>query len=264
VADNPLIFLKLGGSLITDKFKPETVQKDILSDCLAQVRHWMQENPTSGLLLGHGSGSFGHNTANTFHTREGVSTEQEWLGYAEVWYSARKLNNYVVDACAEAGIPVVDFPISAGMVTDNRKIYSYNLDPIRDTLEQGLVPVVHGDVCIDRSLGGTILSTEEIFSYFSTYLKPNRVLLAGVERGVYADYPANQKLIPHISTDADPSNYLQGSKAKDVTGGMASKVASSQAIVKANPGMEILIFSGLEPNAVYKLLSGVNLGTCIS
>lgn len=264
MADNPLIFLKLGGSLITDKFKPETVRKDILFDCLAQVKQWMQENPTSGLVLGHGSGSFGHNAAKTFHTREGVSTEQQWLGYAKVWYSARRLNNYVVDACAEAGIPVVDFPISAGMITDNRMFNSFNLDPLRDTLKQGLVPVVHGDVCIDRSLGGTILSTEEIFSFLASCLKPNRVLLAGVERGVYADYPDNQKLIPHISADADPSNYLYGSKAKDVTGGMASKVALSQAIAKANPGMEILIFSGLEPDAVYKSLSVENLGTCIS
>lgn len=263
MADYHLIFLKLGGSLITDKFKPETVRKDILSDCLAQVRHWMQENPTSGLVLGHGSGSFGHNAAKTFHTREGVSTEQEWLGYAEVWYSARKLNNYVVDACAEAGIPVVDFPISAGIVTDNRMVDSFNIDPLKYTLTQGLVPVVHGDVCIDRSLGATILSTEEIFAILATSLKPSRILLAGIEQGVYADYPQNENLISFMPAEADLSTFLYGSKARDVTGGMETKVKVMQQIAQTFPGMEILIFSGLEDNSIYKALSGEVLGTCI-
>lgn len=263
MTDNPLIFLKLGGSLITDKNQTEKVRADILADCLAQVKRWLKENPKSRLVLGHGSGSFGHNAAKKYHTRDGVSTKQDWLGYAEVWYSARKLNNIVVDACVAAGIPVLDFPISAGMVVDNHFVDSFNLDPLRDSLKQGLVPVVHGDVCIDRSLGGTILSTEEIFAILATSLKPSRILLAGIEPGVYADYPQNQDLISFMPAGADLSTFLYGSKAKDVTGGMETKVKIMQEIAQTFPGMEILIFSGLEDKSIYKTLSGEVLGTCI-
>jgi isopentenyl phosphate kinase len=264
VLDNVLIFLKLGGSLITDKYKPETARMDVLVNCLAQVKRWLQENPKARLVLGHGSGSFGHNAAKTYHTREGVSTTPDWSGYAEVWYSAHKLNNIFIDACVAAGLPVVDFPISAAATAHNRIVETWDLEALLGTLKQGLVPVVHGDVCMDRALGGTILSTEEIFSHLASKLKPDRILLAGVECGVYADYPANQQLITHIPADLPPSGYLQGSKAQDVTGGMAAKVALSQAIVKAIIGLEVSIFSGLENGAIYKVLSGERLGTCIA
>ena len=263
MTENSLIFLKLGGSLITDKNQAETVREGILHNCLAQVKRWLQEYPNAGLVLGHGSGSFGHHAAKTYHTRDGVSTKQDWLGYSEVWYSARKLNNMVIDACVSAGIPVVDFPISAGVVTENRLVQSFNLDPLKEALIQGLVPIVHGDVCIDRSLGGTILSTEEIFNYLASHFKPNRILLAGVEGGVYADYPSNQQLIPHIPVDVYLSNFLQGSEAKDVTGGMATKVTLMQEIAHKYPGTEIIIFSGLVDNSIYRVLNGEALGTCI-
>ncbi|NLE93206.1 MAG: uridylate kinase, partial [Chloroflexi bacterium] len=67
-----LTFLKLGGSLITDKDQPETALTDQIDDLLAQIAAWRQVNPDRRLLLGHGSGSFGHHTAAKFGTREGV------------------------------------------------------------------------------------------------------------------------------------------------------------------------------------------------
>ncbi len=263
VPDNPLIFLKLGGSLITDKNQVETVREELLFACLAQVKRWLQENPNARLVLGHGSGSFGHNAGQTYRTREGVFSAQDWFGYTEVWQSARSLNNFFINACAQASIPVVDFPISAVVITNNRSVESWNLEALFKTLTQGVVPVVHGDVCIDRSLGGTILSTEEIFYHLASKLKPTRVLLAGVEAGVFKDYPENRHLIPKMPADVKPVDHLQGSKAQDVTGGMASKVAISQAIVQMNPGLGLRIFSGLEPDSIYKALNGAPLGTCI-
>ena len=261
--EHPLVFLKLGGSLITNKFKAETVYTDVIQSCLTQIRRWKLGNPESSLILGHGSGSFGHNAAKSYRTREGVSTKQDWYRYTAVWQSARRLNNIIIEACNLSDIPVVDFPISAAAITNHRAIETWDIEALKKTLKQGVVPVVHGDVCIDRTLGGTILSTEEIFAYLAGQLKPSRILLASIEQGVFADYPANQQLLTHIPVESDPSTYLQGSNAQDVTGGMAAKVALSQAIAKANPSLEIRIFSGLENDAIYRALSGESLGTCI-
>jgi isopentenyl phosphate kinase len=260
----PLTFLKLGGSLITDKNQAETLRPDVLEACLTQVNRWLQENPNARLVLGHGSGSFGHHAAREFHTREGVVSHRDWFGYAAVWQSARKLNDFFIKACVQSGIAVVDFPISAAVITENRKVGVWNLDALTSTLVQAIVPVVHGDVCIDRTLGGTILSTEEIFGYLASQLKPARVLLAGVEIGVYQDHPENKQLITHIPANVSFRNYLQGSKAQDVTGGMASKVILSQTMAQNLPGLEVRIFSGFESDAIYKVLSGEALGTSIS
>ncbi len=44
-----------------------------------------------------------------------------------------------------------------------QQVESWNLAPITKALRSGLIPVVYGDVVFDQDLGGTILSTEELF-----------------------------------------------------------------------------------------------------
>lgn len=54
-------------------------------------------------------------------------------------------------------------------------------------LANGILPVVYGDVVFDEVRGGTILSTEDLFQHLAHQLHPERVLLAGLEAGVWAD-----------------------------------------------------------------------------
>ena len=69
-----LMFLKLGGSVITDKNKANTPDIKRI-DAIALAIHKTLELDTSlSLLIGHGSGSFGHHAANKYGTRDGVST----------------------------------------------------------------------------------------------------------------------------------------------------------------------------------------------
>ena len=71
-----LVFLKLGGSLITDKTKPYTVRMDKLGDLANQVARALQTHPDLLLILGHGSGSFGHTAAKKYGTRDGFLSLQ--------------------------------------------------------------------------------------------------------------------------------------------------------------------------------------------
>jgi isopentenyl phosphate kinase len=133
-------------------------------------------------------------------------------------------------------------------------------------LQAGLLPVVFGDVVFDLARGGTILSTEDIFRYLARELQPHRILLAGIDEGVYEDFPTCTRLIPKIS----PKNWnaiataLRGSVATDVTGGMRSKVREMLDLALEVPGLEIRIFSGLQPGNLVKALRGESLGTLIS
>jgi isopentenyl phosphate kinase len=101
-----MIFLKLGGSLITDKAVPETARIEVLSRLGAEIAAARRADPSLRILVGHGSGSFGHVAAAAFRTHEGASTSKEWRGFAAVWRSANRLNRLVVDALADAGNPV--------------------------------------------------------------------------------------------------------------------------------------------------------------
>ena len=62
-----------------------------------------------------------------------------------------------------------------------------------------MIPLVNGDTIFDDQRGGTILSTEDLFIYLARQLHPERILLAGLEEGVWADYPACTQLIGEIT-----------------------------------------------------------------
>jgi isopentenyl phosphate kinase len=132
-------------------------------------------------------------------------------------------------------------------------------------LATGLIPLVNGDVIFDTQLGGTILSTEELFAHLAEKLTPQRILLAGIEAGVWQDYPDCTQLLESLTSAAYNSDNigLSGSAAVDVTGGMRQKVEIMLSLGNRLPGLRSLIFSGEEPGLVYQALLGDLPGTCI-
>jgi len=260
-----LIFLKLGGSLITDKGQPNTPRLDDIKRLASELSDWFNSNNQAQIILGHGSGSFGHVPAKEFGTRSGVYDEKGWVGFLEVWQAAAKLNHIVIDCLRSAGLPALVMPPSAVVTAINKQVRRWDLTPVVYALKAGLLPVVYGDVTFDEALGGTILSTEDLFSYLALQLAPKRILLAGLEPGVWEDYPQRTRIVSEIT----PLNYdryfdiLKGSQAVDVTGGMASKVAQNLELIKQVPGLEVVIFSGSQPGILAQVLKGKTIGTTI-
>ena len=259
-----LIFLKLGGSLITDKAKAETALPELIFTLLSDLKQFLLENPDQKLVLGHGSGSFGHHAAAKYQTRDGVGHRDEWHGFAEVWQSARKLSQIVLETGRQTGLDLIAFPPSSNILLENKKLKSWNLEPLKMALQNNLIPLIYGDVVFDEKLGGTILSTEELFAHLAKELKPARILLAGKEAAVFADFPKNQSPIHHIDKDAKLEASLQTSQNQDVTGGMRAKVEEMQALCRAIPGIRIEIFHAAAKNDLHNALIGRHSGTIIS
>jgi isopentenyl phosphate kinase len=261
-----MVFLKLGGSLITDKAKPQTARSKLVNQLASEIKSAQTHVNHTPLVLGHGSGSFGHVPARKFGTRQGVVLPDEWRGFAEVWYEASSLNRIVMEALHTAEIPAISFPVSGTVSTREGKVVDWNLNPLMQALQVGLLPVVYGDVVFDQKWGGTILSTEEIFSYLAQEFRPSRILLAGNDQGVWADFPNCTRLIPVIDRKnwAVVESALGGSAATDVTGGMRSKVSAMFDLVTAIPGLEVNIFSGEQPGNLFAALRGESIGTRIT
>jgi isopentenyl phosphate kinase len=261
-----LIFLKLGGSLITDKLTPRTARIEVIQRIAMEIKTALTQDPNLRILLGHGSGSFGHTSGSKHQTRQGVSSREGWLGFAEVWYDAASLNHLLVNALRDAGLCPMAFPPSSAVVAANRQIRSWDLTPVCHALEQDLLPVVYGDVVFDSRLGGTILSTEDLFVHLARVLVPGRVLLAGLDPGVWQDFPARTRLADRITlADRDSlSGSVSQSQAPDVTGGMADKVDQMLGLIKDIPELTCLIFSGEEPGSISNALAGQTKGTLLS
>ena len=107
-----MIFLKLGGSLLTDKTAVEAVRSDVLRRLSGEIASALGHNLRQGLVLGHGSGSFGHVAAARYGTRDGVRSPSEWYGFAAVADSAARLNRRVVAELLAKGVPAFALPPS--------------------------------------------------------------------------------------------------------------------------------------------------------
>jgi len=261
-----LVFLKLGGSLITDKNSPRTARIEIIQRIGKEIKAALDQNPSLQILLGHGSGSFGHYSGNKYKTRDGVSSKEDWQGFAEVWYDAASLNQLVIKGLKEAGLSPVSFPPSSTVFSSNRKIISWDLESLISTLDKGLLPVVYGDGVFGSSIGGTILSTEDLFVHLARILEPGRILLAGQDPGVWQDFPTCTSLYDIIrpANRSSIGGSVSQSQATDVTGGMADKVDQMLNLVEDIPGLDCLIFSGEEPGSISNALSGQDMGTLLT
>jgi isopentenyl phosphate kinase len=261
-----LAFLKLGGSLITDKKRPASARLEVIEALAGQIAAVLDKPGRTGWLIGHGSGSFGHVPAQKFGTRQGVSDPEGWHGFAEVWRQANALNRIVIDALCGQQVPAVAFPPSSSVLASGGKIEKWDLTPLQAALEGGLIPVVFGDVAFDRQRGGTIVSTEEVFSFLAGRLQPSRILIAGIEAGVWQDYPRRSRLFERITPQIFASSAvgIAGSAATDVTGGMASKVQEMLTLAGRSPGLEVRIFDGRPQGNLSRAMAGEPLGTLIT
>lgn len=254
--------IKLGGSLITDKRVENSFNADIMSRLAKEIAQAQKNTPTS-LIIGHGSGSFGHFAAHRHGTMSGVSTPENWRGYAEVGRVAAMLNNLVMEKLIEAGLPILKLQPSASALCHDGELIQMALHPLEVALKNGLVPLVYGDVSLDEVRGGTIISTETIMTYLAKNLPVKRVLLVGEVDGVF---DANGKVIPRITphTLADYQSALGGSYGTDVTGGMFAKVRDMVNLVKARPHLSIRIINGGVINCLLSTLTdNLQTGTLI-
>ena len=156
-----LIFLKLGGSLITDKDVPNTARVALIKQLGNEIKNAIASDPDMNLLIGHGSGSFGHFAAVENSVNSGIQTPQDWVGFQKVWWAARQLNQIVTHTFHSLDIPVISLPASAALISKDKEILNWNIEPIQSCLRNHLIPVIFGDVVFDQKLGATILSTEE-------------------------------------------------------------------------------------------------------
>jgi isopentenyl phosphate kinase len=261
-----LFFLKLGGSIITNKDIPFSARKDVIQRLGEEIAQAIEEKPNLKLLIGHGSGSFGHAAAHQFGTRDGIRSKGDWLGFQKVWTAAHQLNQIVVEIFSKVGLPVVSFPPSASLITVNHEVKSWMIEPIKASFENNLLPIIFGDVVFDRVTGATILSTEELFSHLASKFHPDKILLAGIEGGVFRDFPKCHDLIEIITPALFPkfSGKITISSSTDVTGGMKSKVQNMMELIQKEKNMTVQIFSGEKNNSVYKALCEEKIGTLLS
>lgn len=211
--------LKLGGSVITDKERPETVDEEALAAASAAIGEAIAASDRD-LILVHGGGSFGHYHADRHGVSASVGT-QDAAAVREIHQAMTTLNASVLAALADADVPAVPVRPLSGCARDATGDLSYALSPVETLLGEGFLPVLHGDVVAHTGAGATILSGDELVVRLADGLDADRV---GLCAGVPGVLDREGDVIDRIDAYDDVAATLGTSEDTDVTGGMAGKV----------------------------------------
>ncbi|MFB6078282.1 MAG: isopentenyl phosphate kinase [Halarchaeum sp.] len=239
--------LKLGGSVVTEKDAPETVDTEALAAAADAIAGADEE----GLVLVHGGGSFGHPNAAA-HGVSRTDGTRDPNAVAAVHGAMKRLNDAVCDALRARDVPAVaHHPYSAAM-RDADATLALPPDVVAAKRDEGFVPVLHGDVVTHAGWGATILSGDEIVVSLAEGLDADRVGVCSTVPGVLDD---DGDVIDRIADYEDVAALLGGSEDTDVTGGMAAKV---QALCGLDAPASIF-----GPDALGDFLAGDEPGTLV-
>lgn len=263
-ASGETIFLKLGGSLLTDKTAREVLRTNRVESICAQIAMVLDERPELKLVLGIGSGSFGHFPAFQYGLAQGVDHPDAWMGAAITADSAARLVRHVTGCLIKVGVKAWSCQPGSAWMAQGRRVHGGSADVLTRALTSDLVPVVHGDVMLDLEQRVCIASTEEIFRFLAPSLRPNRILMAGEVPGIMSG-PAEQwrgtKPIPRLQPARNGGLPLVpgASRGVDVTGGMRTKLQLCLEMVEACPDAYVHIFDGRPLGAVQAVLTEPDL-----
>lgn len=212
-----MIVLKLGGSVITKKEQPETIDEAALQTAADRLSE--TEEP---LVLVHGGGSFGHYHAQRHGVSETEGTRDP-EAISDIHEAMCSLNREVLGVLREAGrSPLGIHPLSVGY-RDEQGELTLPTQHIRVMLREGFMPVLHGDLIAHVETGATVLSGDELLVEVADPLDADRVGLCSDVPGVL---DRDGKVIPSIESYAEVADMVGESESTDVTGGMAAKIRS--------------------------------------
>jgi isopentenyl phosphate kinase len=237
---------------LTDKARASTVRKDIVHMVAQQIA-----NAKGGdLVLVHGAGSFGHPQAAKYLSK-GRSVSDVWKTHRAV----SSLNTLFINELHSQSVPTLPIHPLDSITLDAGRIAHFDMTVLSLMLENGTIPVLHGDIVVDSADGFNILSGDQIITYLAQRMQPEKI---GIGTDVDGILYKGEK-ITHLNA-SEFENYrddIVGSSVVDVTGGMLSKVSELVEIAKA--GIQSEIFNATREGNITKfLMSNRRVGTIIS
>ena len=149
-------------------------------------------------------------------------------------------------------------PLSS-MTLQGGRIKHFSVEPIAEMVKRGLLPVLHGDVAMDISLGAGIVSGDQLVSYLAKALKAEVIAVGTDIDGVIFEGAPLKEITRERLPDLDSA--LGGSSAVDVTGGMRGKLL--ELLDLADAGSNSIIFNASKEGMITRALKGELVGTTV-
>lgn len=257
-----VIFIKYGGSIITDKKNAMSVSSSVIDMLNEQIRIISSESSYS-IIIGNGGGAFGHYFAEKHQLYNGNINSDTFLGICKGKNGNSFLNRMVVENLLDKHILSCSVKISVPYILG--KIQN-SWEEVFVYLNNGIIPVLYGDILFFPNKKYSIISTEQAFLDLSEYFlkykseqyRVSKFILCTNTNGVLDKNGINIPSIPiHFN---DFSLFWKNPDEYDVTGGMSEKVKKSLKLAKVAP---VYIINGMKENAILKVMNGETAGTTI-
>lgn len=225
-----LVVIKVGGSLVTDKKKPFTLNERALEEVADSVASLYNEG--SRIVIVHGGGSFGHCAV---HQARGDLRKL----VIDVAYWMSILNARVVESLMSHGVPAVGLPtwVVARDSTENPRLEN---GLVARLLSVGAVPVTHGGLIVTDK-GFEILSGDTLASKLAIELSASALVFLMDVEGVYTEDPRMNPSATLLTVfrRGDLDRIKGGSSGIDVTGGLVLKL--NEALRAAERGISVTL-----------------------
>ncbi len=246
-----MILVKLGGSVITDKGKYRTFDRDITGRLASEIAASGQK-----VILVHGAGSFGHLLAKEHRLHLGITDTSQLMGAAKVMADVRELDLQVCRCMIDGGSKVIPLPPACCAMMNDGKLESLDLEAFRRYLDLGMVPLTFGDVVWDRGRGLGICSGDQLMMSLAREFRPSKVIFVTDVDGVFTADPnidPHAKLVERVDRtvlDALPRTE----RNVDVTGSIYAKIKYMMDM--ADLTEECMVLNGKVPGRLEAALRG--------
>jgi len=256
-----LVLIKLGGSLITDKKKEDTIRPDVIEQCVEEIESVRRALPDTDIIIGTGAGSFGHIQAHKYQLKAGARLAEQFYGMCMVHNNVRKLNEFVTGQLIAKELPAFSISPSAILMANDGTIASSFFQPVRQLLASGCIPMMHGDAVLDPIRGLTIMSTEKVLQACLENLRELYEEIVVIYcMDVSGIWDENRRTISVLERNQTPFSHK--SSVRDVTGGIEGKVKSAR--YAAELAERVYLISGKEKGDLKKAIAGERVGTRVS
>ena len=249
----PLCVIKLGGAVITSADDTDGLNKAVmkrLADELASL--------PARLVLVHGTGAVGKPPAiiHGFVGTGALAADRAQVA-CEIHHSLRNLNQAIVGNLLAAGLPAIG--IDPGLLF-NEQFDGWRAPASKaflgDFLDQGLVPVLYGDMVPGSDGVFRVLSSDVIACLVGVELAADHLIFLSNVPGVFAkgNGGTDQRILEEVdSATFSKPELLGATDATDVSGGMGEKLRL--AIRAAGFCQSCWIGSGRAPGLMKKFLA---------
>lgn len=253
------VFIKLGGSLITDKATPKYARNQEINAIAEEIAQLHKKHPEMVFFIGNGAGSFGHYAV---HETKWSENKNDPMRIAKIRQVTTTLHYMIRDALIAHGVPALSFAATSFSGRYNKQPKAW-LESMFSYATHGSVPLVFGDLVYDDKDGSYVLSTEEILEAIAQQWKIDG---HSIDSFIYCTsvdgvLDSEGNTIPILTQEAKLVS-LSDTHGYDVTGGMAQKVAAAKRALAFTD--YVYIINGVTPHNLTRAVNHKQVGTRIT